>query len=307
MKDFILGLIPANLSMKNLFTLLVVNLLISQGLFAQQYVDLLHIQHSHSIGKVDAVSFDQTNFTESSVDLLLPIKLDSTKTIITGAIGERTYFNDRTGNSIMIYGLMLKAGMNIKHSQNLSGSYILLPRIASDKLQFNSNTFQLGGLILMKRKYSEVFSFKFGVYSNSEFFSPFIVPVLGFYFQKARWEMNVSMPINADINYTIKKNLLAVGFRYDGISRSYFRYNTANRYLEKANNELALYARVNIKEWNFKIMAGHSLWRKFGEFDSNDRADLALPSFKIGSRSPIYESALDELLIKLSLTYRLAI
>jgi hypothetical protein len=54
-------------------------------------------------------------------------------------------------------------------------------------------------------------------------------------------------------------------------------------------------------------MAGHSLWRKFGEFDSNDRADLALPSFKIGSRSPIYESALDELLIKLSLTYRLAI
>jgi hypothetical protein len=288
-----------------LFTLM---LLINCDGFGQQYVDLLHIQHSHSIGKVDAVSLSKTNFTESSVDLLLPIQLDSTKAIITGAVGERTYFNDRTGNPIMVYGLMLKAGMNIKHGKHWSGSYILLPRIASDKIQFDSKRFQLGGLVLMKRTYSDAFNFKFGVYTNSEFFSPFVVPVVGFYYQKNRWEMNITLPISGDINYTLKKNLLAVGFRYDGIARSYFRYNTANRYIEKANNELGLYARVNFKEWNFRIIASHSLWRKFGEFESGDRADLALPSAKIGNnRNPIYESALDELLIKFSLTYRLAI
>ena len=294
--------------MKIKFTLIAVILFFASNVLGQQYVDLLNIQHSQSIGKVDAVSLSKTSFTESTIDLLIPIQLDSSRAIITGAVGERTYFNDRTGNPILVYGLMLKAGMNIKHGKNWSGSYILLPRIASDKIEFNSKRFQLGGLILMKRIYSEAFNFKFGVYSNSEYFSPFIVPVAGFYFQKNRWEMNVTMPISADLNYTVKKNLLAVGFRYDGFARSYFRYNTANRYIEKANNELGLYARLNFKEWNFRIMAGHSLWRKLGEFDSGDKADLALPSFKIGNnRNPIYESALDELLVKFSFTYRLAI
>lgn len=281
---------------------------ISCPCLSQEYVDLLHIQHSQSIGKADAISLTKTNFSESSVDVLFPIQLDSTKAIITGAVGERTYFNDRTGNPIMVYGLMLKAGMNLKHGKNWSGTYILLPRIASDKIEFNSKTFQLGGLVLMKRTYSDAFNFKFGVYTNSEFFSPFIVPVVGFYYQKNRWEMNFTMPISADINYSVKKNLLAVGFRYDGIARSYLRYNTANRYIEKANNELGPYARLNFKEWNIRIMAGHSLWRKFGEFESSDKADLALPSFKLGNnRSPLYKSALDELLLKFSLTYRLAI
>ena len=224
--------------MKIKFTLIAVILFFASNVLGQQYVDLLNIQHSQSIGKVDAVSLSKTSFTESTIDLLIPIQLDSSRAIITGAVGERTYFNDRTGNPILVYGLMLKAGMNIKHEKNWSGSYILLPRIASDKIEFNSKRFQLGGLILMKRIYSEAFNFKFGVYSNSEYFSPFIVPVAGFYFQKNRWEMNVTMPISADLNYTVKKNLLAVGFRYNGFARSYFRYNTANRYIEKANNEV---------------------------------------------------------------------
>lgn len=288
--------------------ILLLFLLVCESNIAQQYVDLLHIQHSHSIGKVDAISFQQTNFTESSVDLLVPIKLDSSKTILTGFVGERTYFNDRSGNPMLVYGLMLKAGLNLSHGKSWSGTYVLLPRIASSDVKLNGNSFQLGAIAILKKKYSESFNVKFGVYTNAEFFGPFIVPVVGFYLHKNRWEMNFTLPINADINYTLKENLLAVGFRYDGISRSYFRYNTANRYIEKANNELGLYARVNLKEWNLRLMAGHSLWREFWEYESGDEAAASLPSYKINdNRTALYESALDELLIKLSLTYRLSI
>lgn len=256
---------------------------VSTAVTAQEYVDLLTIKHLHQLQDAEGALPIQTRYSESSVDLLAPIPISDNVTILSGLFGEQTTLSTSERICPTIYSTLLKVGVNIKHTDRFSATYIVLPKIASDLGSVSSDDFQIGGIFLGKYAYSKDFNVRFGVYTNREFYGMFVVPIAGLYWKTGKWEVKGAIPINAEIKYSIVENKFAVGARFDGINRSYNLTGALNGYVEKANNEVGLFAQYQLDKVLFRATVGHSAGRKLSCFDDGDKATLALPAYKIGN------------------------
>ncbi|NQV52495.1 MAG: hypothetical protein HQ500_04895 [Flavobacteriales bacterium] len=267
--------------MKTLLTTL--TLFVFTGvIFAQQYVDLIKVQHAHQLKNASGVFPGQSEYSATSLDFLLPVVISDKAVILTGIILEQTTLSKKQDVCSTIYGTSLKLGVNIKHSDKFIATYLLLPKISSNFKNTNKDHLQIGGVFLGKYILSPTFNVSFGVYGNREFFGPFIVPFAGFYLKKGDWELKATIPINAEVSRSFMEERMAVGLRFDGISRSYFLGDT-DSYIEKANNEVGLFGQYKFGNIITRLTMGHSIGRSLRRFDAGDKADLALPLTKINN------------------------
>lgn len=282
--------------------------IIGQSLKAQEYIDIVRMSSVTSPSN----TFDQTNkkttLHEFTGDLTLPNQLNETVAFLTGLSYEQfTTSLDIDQRRTNLFGATVKMGLNIQHNQQWSGTYMLLPKIASDLKQLSRQDIQLGGAVLLKYTRSDHFNYKFGVYTNQERFGTFIVPMFGFYYlsPSERFEAKVLLPLSADLNYAIT-NHLKLGVNFKGQVRSYNINDQNNHsiYLSRSTNELCAYLGYEIKSGlNLEAEIGHSFARSYRLYE--ETVSLGMPLVYFGdNRQQLNTDFSDGFILKASIFYR---
>ncbi|PKP45024.1 MAG: hypothetical protein CVT95_09755 [Bacteroidetes bacterium HGW-Bacteroidetes-12] len=273
--------------------------------FSQEYIDLLKFHYAATPKNNFVDTNDKAPLSEVGIDLTLPLKINNSLTIITGLFWENinTQLAPET-EEISISTLNIRIGINKKHSEKWSGTYLLLPKISSDLKDIDKNHFQLGFLGLLKRTHSATKNYSVGLYYNQELFGPFFVPLLGLYRKTEKWEFNITLPIWADINYSIS-NRISAGATFSAFVRSYYLGNYDN-YVVKKNNELFGYLQYKLnRSILFQAKIGYSIGRSFRAFPKNEKIDLGISAFRFGdNRKKLNSDFEDGLVFNFRMIYR---
>ncbi len=293
------------------FTLLFV--LLSHSLLAQDYVDLVKLNYNNTSQNNFENSNAKTRVEELDLEVTLPIVLNNSTNLLTGLIYERIQtklFEDESEETFS--SISLKIGLNKTHSAKWSGTYMLLPKLASDFNHISNKDFQLGAVALLKYKKNENMLYKVGLYANSELFGPWFVPLLGLYYlsPNKKFEANLTLPISADINYAVHKNV-AMGMNFYGQIRSYHltKLSTTGNdgYVARSTNELFGYLKFNLtKSLNIQTKVGHSIGRYYRVYDEDDKISFGIPLHYFGdNRQQLNTDFKDGWVFQLMLVQRL--
>lgn len=277
---------------------------------SQGFVDLFSINYGKSAATTYDNSFQTTTITNFDANLTFPIKLNEKRAIITGmdfSNNNLQLFPEE--NYINLYLTRIKAGININHSEHWSGTYMLLPKLSSDYINLGFDDFYMGGVAVLKYKKSENFSYKFGLYASNEAFGLFISPLIGLYYlsPSARFEMNLYLPNDADLNYRLTSKT-KVGFDFVARGKS-FKLTTdglRSSYVENNSLEFSSYLQNNSLNKNvlIRLKIGFST-NTFEVYPINQKIDFATPLFKFGdNRTQLNSNLSSSAFIKIEAIYR---
>jgi len=277
---------------------------------AQDYIDLAKLHYTTTpTNNFDSID-GNTSVTEIGADITLPIKLNDKNAIITGFYWESLKVKlFPLSNNTTFSTINVKLGLNKKHSQKWSGTYLFLPKISSDLEEVSAKGFQFGGLVLMKYSKKDNFKYNIGLYYNKELFGSFFVPILGFYYKSPnkKFEANVSLPVWADVNYKLT-HWFSIGSNFSSSVKSYYLTNN-DAYVVKKTNETYGYLQLKLKK-SFLIQTkmGFSVGRSFKIYNQDDQVDLGLSAFRFGDdRTVLNPTFKDGLVFKVRLLYRFLI
>jgi hypothetical protein len=292
--------------------ILFLSLFSSVTAFSQKYVDILKINvNTTPLNKFDS-SASKTRVNELVADLTVPIKLNDSNAVITGLVYEgmqAKLFENQAMKSVS--AIILKAGFEKKFNTIWSGTFVVLPKIASDFVAIGNKDFQVGGIAIMKYKKKENLNYRMGLYYNSELFGPLFVPMLGLYYLSPdkKLETTIMMPLQADVNYKLSSHL-NIGFNYNAQIKSFHLTNVTpaynSTYLTKATDDFFIYAKLHFtKAFSLQTRLGQSVERSNKIFNENDRVDLGLPAIYIGNnRHQLNTNFSNGLLFQFMLLYR---
>lgn len=220
----------------------------------QNYVDLAKVTYtSVPSTTVDSLTNNNSQFEApiSQTKLLtsVPIKLTDSITFLTGVDFEnhRVQLKEKWSLSSMKV-TTFKLGINIKHNSKLSGTYLLLPKLAGDYGNL-SNSFQIGGIALFKYRINPQTKLIFGNYLNKEIYGLLNVPILGIYHKSKnkKLEADVKFPIIGYADYKFHKNL-RFGADFLMIVRTFNLTNglSSGSYAQLASNEVGGYLQLDL-------------------------------------------------------------
>jgi hypothetical protein len=184
-------------------------------LYAQDYLDMFKASYSRAtLGNID--NEEETEVGNMLIEAYFPMPLTDKIVAITAF----TYENTRLGLSNNAFGVTaiddrtnlvmtrLNLGVKVKHGNKWTGTYIALPKLASDFNELGADDFQIGGIALFEKKYSSRKGLKFGAYASTENFGTTITPLVGVWYKSRnrKFYINATLPIRADINYTVAKH-----------------------------------------------------------------------------------------------------
>jgi hypothetical protein len=268
-------------------TLTILVLLFTKPLAAQDYVDVARIHYAGSSINSFADNGKGSRLAEVGLDLTMPIVLTDRISILTGTIleGIKTQlYPDAERETVA--SITLKTGINWIHSEKWSGTYVFLPKIASDFKQLTRKDFQFGGIALLKYNHTANLKYKFGVYGNTELFGPWVVPILGLYYlsPSKKFEANVMLPLSADLNYRFTPKM-HVGANFFGLVRTYHlsegvrgSTTTDAGYVARSTNEIYAYLRLNLGKTSIiQLKVGTSLGRSYRVYYETDKVALGIP------------------------------
>lgn len=264
-------------------------LLFAGRAYGQKYVDIAKFYYNYSALNYFENSDSGTRIKELGLDITVPVVINPDDAILTGFIYERNQirlFETEPEETFSVLGL--RVGLSKKHSDKWSGTYMLIPKFASDFQGITSKDFQLGAIVLMKYNKNENINYKLGAYYNSEFFGPMFVPLFGLYYLSAdkKFETNLTLPFLADANYKLHDRL-NIGVNFFGQIRSYhlsqIPESSNEAYVVKATNDLYGYLKFNLtKELSLQTRLGYSLGRSYRVYDESDKITLGSVLIRVG-------------------------
>ena len=277
--------------------------------FSQEYVDLLRIGYGQTFNN-DFEGVDGSTTVKSfEAGITFPIVMNEKHALITGA--------DFSSNNLQLfpeaeytslYSTNLKLGMASTWSEKWSTTIVLLPKIASDYKNISSDDFYFGGFAVLKLKKNENLKYRFGIYATQEAFGLFTTPILGWYYlsPNKRFEMDMSLPISADVNY--KLGMTTVGVDYFGIGRSYNVHyeNAPTVYADLSSLEFAGYLQFNAWEESVLLRAklGYSS-NNYEMYAEGEKMDLGVSAFSFGDdRTQLNPSLNGGFFFKMEAIYR---
>ena len=172
----------------------------------------------------------------------------------------------------------MQTGLVLKLNQKTSLQTIITPRLMGENLTFHKSCFQLGGIVLLERKYSDKLTLRYGLLYNNDNFGPFFVPLIYTNWQPfGNWFINGLWPIYGKIGNQITERL-QVGFSEFGLVTSYILNQTKpSAYMERSSVDLALFTRYKLyKNWHLEGRLGYSLSRGYEQFANNDKLNYKL-------------------------------
>ncbi len=231
---------------------------------AQPYFDLVNL-HGQWSNPFSYSSSDSTTINTRflAADLSIPFKVKKHVIAISLSLSDFSiasdYFTTIQLNSLLVSTAYVRQWKNEK----IKTSFVLIGRTNNDPdLKIGSNTIQLGGVLLHNIKKSEHLKFKFGMYYNSEFFGPFILPLAGI-----DWNINERMnlfgvlPGSMNLEYLLTSRI-HVGLAFRSMTNSYRQAN--NTFLRIYDNHLKAVCDFYIaKKHVISFEAGHSILRKY--------------------------------------------
>ncbi len=292
--------------------LALLTMLFAQTLLAQNYVDVIKLNYNNTSRNNFENSSKSTRVEEFDLETTLPIAINSKTNFLTGFIYERIQTKlFEEGSEETFSSISLKIGFNKTHSAKWTGTYVFVPKIASDFNRITKKDFQLGGFVLLKYNKNENMNYKVGLYANSELFGPWFVPPLGLYYisPNKRFEANVTMPILADVNYAIHPRV-SIGLNYSGQVRSYHLTKIPSTeksgYVARSTNEVSGYLKFDLsKGVILHTKVGRSIGRYYRVYDEDDKIKVGFPLLYIGdNREQLNTDFKDGWIYQVMLVYR---
>lgn len=276
---------------------------------AQEYVDLFRIGYGQTFENSFEGVDSNTSVKSFEAGFTFPVVLNENHALITGA--------DFSSNNLQLfpeaeytslYSTNIKLGLASTWSEKWSTTIVLLPKIASDYKNISSDDFYMGGFALLKLKKNENLKYRFGVYASQEAFGLFTTPILGWYYlsPNKRFEMDMSLPISADVSY--KLGIATIGVDYFGIGRSYNVHyeNLPTLYADLSSLEFASYLQFNALEESVLLRAklGYSS-NNYEMYAKGDKIDLGISAFSFGDeRTQLNPSLNGGIFFKFEAIYR---
>lgn len=297
-------------------------LILPFSLEAQNYVDLLRIGYGQTFNNNFDSSSATTNIDFLEADLTFPVVLNNNNALITGVAFSKNrlqlfpkddrdiiYSGVDQNNYAGLYSTTLKLGLASKYNEKWSSTIVLLPKIASDYKKINSDDFYIGGFALLKLQKKDNLIYRFGVYGSTEAFGFFTTPIIGWYYlsENKKFEMDMSLPIAADINYSL--GAIAIGVDYFGIGRSFRLYGDADTsvsYVDLSSLEFAGYAQFSALQKSVLVRAklGYAT-SNYEVYADGDKIDLGVSAFSFGdSRTQLNPTISGGVYFKFEAIYR---
>lgn len=252
---------------------------------AQSYVDLLKIGYGNTFSNEFEGTDENTNVKNFDADLTFPVVLNEKNALITGVVYSRNRLElFPNADPTSLHSTILKLGLATTYNNIWSSTLVFLPKVASDYANISSDDFYFGGFALLKKKKNEHLTYRLGLYASTEAFGLFSTPIFGWYYlsPSSKFEMDVSLPISVDINYTFGATTL--GLDYYGIGRSFrITENNADVYTDVSSLEFASYFQYNAFEKSVLLRAkfGYSS-NNYELYENGETIDLGLSAFAFG-------------------------
>lgn len=301
--------------------LLFCSLLFPCILIGQDYVDLFKVSYGETLNNTyDGPRSPDTNISFLEADLTLPIVLDENNALITGLAFSKNRVQvfpdedleifrpgfDEDGYA-NLYSTLLKVGLATTYDDVWSSTIILLPKIASDYVNISGDDFFIGGFALLKMQKTEHLKYRFGIYGSTEAFGFFTTPIVGWYYlsPNTQFEMDMSLPIAADINYTC--GMITYGVDYYGIGRSVnINADDSDVYIDVSSLDFSAYIQYNAfgKSVLLRAKAGYAS-TDFEAYKKGDKIDLGVSAFSFGDdRTQLNPNLSGGVFLKLEAIYR---
>lgn len=253
---------------------------------AQNYVDIFKVGYAETFNNNFENSESNTNVASFEASLTFPIVLNEKNALITGADISTNHLQlfPESGYTTL-YSTNIKLGLASTLSKKWSTTVVFLPKIASDYGNITNDDLYFGGFAVLKLKKKENLIYRFGAYGSTEAFGFFTTPIIGWYYlsPNSKFEMDMSLPISADINYTFGKT--TVGADYYGIGRSFnlTEEDSPNAYVDLSSLDFATYFQYNMFEKSVLLRGkfGYSS-NNFEVYPTGQKIDLGLSAFSFG-------------------------
>ena len=281
--------------------------------FSQNYFDVVNFTYTTTPPNHFKTSDAQTTVEEFALDLNFPVVINENTALLTGLFANTTRLDlDANVPSTNLNVLGLNLGINTNFNDVWSATFMVISKIASDKIKLSNDNLQVGFLSLFTNKKRDDLKWRYGAYANTEQYGLMLVPILGLYYvsPNTKFEADLNLPILADINYRLgSKFWLGMGF--NGLGTTYNltqqNYSTNGAYAVKTSNELVSYLRFKLTKSIFlNTKVGYAIGRSYDVYDANDNIDLALTNIYFGDdRTRLNKRFKDGAIFKVELLYRL--
>ncbi len=276
---------------------------------SQDYVDLFRIGYGQTFNNHFEGSSSNTQVDTFEADLVFPVPLSEKHTLITGGSFSKNRLQLFPESSyVNLFSTALKLGLASTYTSKWSSTFVFLPKIASDYQNITSDDLYFGGFAMLKYRKRDNLLFRFGAYASQEAFGVFATPIFGWYYlsNNKKFEMDMSLPIAADINYSLGH--ITIGMDYFGIGRSFnlTETNSPNLYVDLSSLEFASYVQFNTLEKSVLLRAklGYSS-NDYEVYALQDNIDFGLSAFSFGdNRTQINPTLLGGVFLKFEAIYR---
>ena len=192
---------------------------------------------------------------------------------------------DDIANPISIYGFILQTGIYQKFSNGRGLQLLFAPRFMTDFNNVDRGHFQIGGVALYEKRFSDKLLMRFGAMLHDELGGPYMVPIVYTDWQiSSKWSLKGTWPISGKIKYQVNDNF-STGISHFGLVTSYKlgHPDYQGDYMERTSIDECLFGRVRLAgNFHMEGRLGYALGRYYNQYDADQKADFRITILKFG-------------------------
>jgi len=261
-------------------------------LSAQSSLDILTLS-----GRYGFPQEYETTYTEKATEtgILANVQFGVSFDESTIWYSQLTYTNFRVNNDltmpddimnpISLHGFILQTGLYQKFSNGRGIQLLLAPRFMTDFNNVDRRHFQIGGVALYEKRFSDKLLMRFGAMLHDELGGPYMVPIVYTDWQiSSKWSLNGTWPISGKIKYQVNDNF-STGISHFGLITSYRlgHPDYQGDYMERTSIDLCLFGRIRVVgNFHLEGRLGYALGRYYKQYEADQKADFRITILKFG-------------------------
>jgi hypothetical protein len=279
---------------------------------AQNYLDIARLNFGNTAME-DVDGNQETDITNVNLEFLYPTPINDKTILITGFTAENTSLDFNGAAGFTSEGLTmtrLNLGAKIYHSSKWTGTYLLLPKLASNFNNIGGADFQFGAIALLEYRHKNRFRTKYGLYSSSEEFGAIITPLLGVYYRTPnnKFYIDAAFPIRMEANYGISKQFSLGADLRTSIKSYNMGGGIVDTYVQEESIRFALYAGYSFMKDQLIVRAKAGLdTTDYGLYQSGQTVGAQILTIPLGTdkRDRLNDEFVSSLFVGFDVIYRL--
>jgi hypothetical protein len=282
---------------------------------AQDYLDIARL----NVSRTNLEDVDQTFDTDVSnlnLEVLYPTPISDNIVMITGLTAENTNLELGAGTFLSsqenLTMTRLNLGAKITHSRKWKGTYLLLPKLASNFENLGGRDFQFGAIALMEYRFRKSLRGKFGLYTSSENFGAIITPLIGGFYESKnkKFYIDAALPVRMEANYNIAGSF-SLGADLRTSVKSYNMNGPIDgTYVQEESIRFGLFASYEMLDKTLILRGKVGLdTTDYGLYRTGDRVGAQVLTFAVGGddRERLNNEFDSSIFVGLDLIYRLGL